>query len=217
MMTEVEIVIYTHRWSALQVEAITSIALRTMSNIKYSIIVQQEPVSAHENMARAWKRVSAPYVVYLDEDVQVLQPRWLESLVKVLKERKDIGVLGTEQTRSNLDLVPQLSDDLYVKKEKWIPGHVMAFDRTKVPDLAFDTNIPGRCGMTDLDACLQVRKAGYLVSVLPQVVVYHPMRDDDRTRKIEGRPLISEMKSWYLDQHIYMLSKWGDFYRDAIE
>lgn len=215
-MTEVEIAIYTHRWSQLQVSAIEGIARHTKTR-QYSIVVTQKPGNCHQNMNRVWRRCSAPYVVLMDEDAWVLQDGWLDALIANLDDDPELGVVGCREIKDPaLALTLPHPEPKPVKpiEKLWIPAYVMAFKRERVaPFLRFDEAIPGDMGMTDTDACLQIRLDGRLkVGQNPEVVVYHPARDDDETRIREQRPFTSQQKLWFVDQVAYMRQKWGAEY-----
>ena len=218
-MTEVEIGIYTHRWSEWQVRCIESIARHTKSH-QYSILMTQKTGNCHQNMNRLWRRFTAPYVIMLDEDVTILQDGWLESLIKGLESNDKIGVLGAMDIKFGLDIeggIPEPSSPHYSSKstinfKRWIPAYLMAFKLSRVPFLRFDEAIPGDMGMTDVDACCQIDTNGLLVAVNSEVLVYHPARDDDETRKKEQRPSRGWQELWYPAQVAYMQQKWGDLF-----
>jgi len=209
-MTEVEIGIYTHRWSELQVRAIESIARHTKTH-QYSILVTQQPGNCHENMNRLWRRFSARYVVLMDEDVVVLQDGWLDGLIGALRADSNLGVVGCNEVKS---VPPSVSEprQATLMYPSWIAAYVMAFERERVPFLVFDEGIPGQMGMTDLDACLQIRDHGLQVGMHPEVIVYHPIRDDDDVRRREQRPTLDKLREWCPEQVAYMRMKWGGFF-----
>jgi len=210
-MTEVEICIYTHRWSDLQLKAMASIALHTKER-QYSVIVTQKPGTCHQNMNRVWRRTSAPYVVLMDEDVCVLQDGWLERLIDNLDEDPLLGVVGCREVKDLKDALEKMPEPQrsMPKPKHWIPAYVMAFKRERVaPFLWFDEAIPGDMGMTDLDACIQIVDHDLKVAQNQEVVVYHPMRDDDETRIRERRPLTRQQEVWHREQLAYMRQKWG--------
>lgn len=213
-MIAVEIGIYTHRWSELQVRAIESIARHTKRH-QYSILVTQREGNCHQNMNRLWRRFSAPFAIMMDEDVEVLQDGWLDGLLAALESDAEVGVMGcTAIWQRVLGLpdpgLPELS------YEPWIPAHVMAFKRDRVPFLHFDEAIPGQMGMTEVDACLQLARRGLRAAKNGNVVVYHPARDDDETRRVEQRPLVSQQKEWFPDQVRYMREKWGAHFERTV-
>jgi len=209
-MTEVEIGIYMHRWSELQVRAIESIARHTKRH-QYSILVTQQPGNCHENMNRLWRRFSARYAVMMDEDVVVLQDGWLDALIGALESDSELGVVGCSEVKTLPPSVPEPANTS-LSYRSWVPAYVMAFDRERVPFLLFDEGIPGAMGMTDLDACLQILDKGLRVASHPEVLVFHPARDDDDVRRGEQRPALAELKSWYPEQVAYMRMKWGGLF-----
>lgn len=213
-MTEVEIGIYTHRWSELQVRALESIARHTKQH-QYSVLVTQVDGNCHQNMNRLWRRFSAPYVIMLDEDVEILQDGWLAGLLAALEADPELGVVGCTSMGERPESVPNPAR-IRVDYTWWIPAYVMAFKRERVPFLQFDEGIPGRCGMTDVDACLQIQSHGLKVGLNSEVVVYHPSREDDATRVREARPLVAEQQAWFSQQTAYMKNKWGRLFERAV-
>lgn len=207
----VDIGVYMHRWSELQVNCIRSIAEHTRSS--YNLIVVCEPGSCHRNMNRVLERSTADFMILMDEDVEIYQANWLDILLADL-EPKDVGVVGTFVGRSR-DAMAAWSPDhpvegTWPQERPWIPAHVMAFPMHRVRDfLRFDECIPWVMGMTDVDACLQIRHHNLRVFTDRRVVVYHPTRDDDETRNVEERPKVSEQQKWFPEQLAYMQKKWG--------
>lgn len=213
MSTEVELGTYTHRWSPLQVSLMESVAKHTKKR-QYSFLVTQRPGNCHQSMNRLWRRFSAPYVVMMDEDVQILQDGWLDSLIEALDKTPDLGVVGCYELKTPAQLQahePREPKGFKLDYREWIPAYVMAFklDRVK-PFLHFDEAIPGQMGMTDLDACMQITHNHLRVAFNSEVIVYHPMRDDNETRTREERPFTSQQEAWYRDQCEYMGRKWGE-------
>ena len=209
-VSEVQIGIYTHRWSHLQVRAVEAIARHTKTE-QYSILVTQSAGTCHENMNRLWRRFSAPYVVLMDEDVVVLQDNWLKGLIGALEADGELGVVGCSEDKRPPTAVRE-PESIKLSYRTWIPAYVMAFKRERVPFLCFDEAIPGRMGMTDVDACLQLLDHGLRVGTIPEIVVYHPNRDDDASRLEEARPRVGEQRAWYPEQVAYMRAKWGDLF-----
>lgn len=213
-MTEVEIGIYTHRWSELQVQAIESIAAHTKRH-QYSIVVCQTPGNCHQNLNRLWSRFSAPYVVVIDEDVEVLQDGWLDGLLRALDADPELGLVSCNPLAQRPLSIAE-PDRVRLTYMTWVPAHVMAFKRERVPFLQFDEAIPGQMGMTDVDACLQLRNNGLRVAVNTEVVVYHPVRDDDETRLREQRPSTGQQRRWFPAQVEYMRGKWGGLFESVM-
>lgn len=213
---------YCHRWSPLQVRLMNSVALHTKTH-QYAFHVVQRHGNCHQNFDRLWRRMTAPYVVIMDEDVEILQDGWLDALIRSLDENPKLGVVGakdlkvrptfapSEPTLASPGEVTWITPPLL--RVNWIPAFLMAFKRERVaPFLKADLAIPGQMGMTDLDLCLQIQDKGLEVAINQQVVVYHPSRDDDAIRVSEQRPLISQQEAWFPQQVAYMRQKWGDLW-----
>lgn len=215
-VSEVDLLIYTHRWSPLQVRLIESIASHTKHH-QYAIHVVQRTGSAHINLNRAWRRATANYAVIFDEDVQLLQDGWLDGLIMALEQDQSLGIVGCQDLQTDAQLC-NITEPYGVVLEyrEWVPGYVMAFKRERVPFLRFDEAIPGAMGMSDLDACLQITSHQLKVARNLQVVVYHPMRIEDETRIREERPTMAQLEEWFPAQVGYMIQKWGETYSRLI-
>lgn len=212
MKPVIDIGVYCHRFSDFQVDCISSVAQHTKQS--YNLIVVCEPGSCHKNMNRVLDRSMGDYLILMDEDVQIEQDNWLDLLTGDLESVKDAGVVGTFVARSQAALQawsPEMATPgTWPEERTWIPAHVMCFDMRRVREfLRFDECIPWIMGMTDVDACLQIRHIGLRVMIDRRVVVYHPTRDDEETRAKEQRPTIAEQQKYFPDQFQYMSNKWG--------
>lgn len=207
----VDIGIYSHRLSYLAEMCARSIVRHT--NQSYNLIIVCEPGSCHQNMNRVLDRSTQDILILMDEDVQILQDNWLDLLVSEVSKPK-IGVVGTfvarnADARNSWMEHPENPGD-WPREREWIPAHVMCFDMRKCRDfLRFDESIPWIMGMTDVDACVQLKSNGLKRMVDGRVVVYHPTRDRDEDRRREKRPTIKEQEEHYLSQVNYMMDKWG--------
>ena len=213
-MTDIpDIVIWTHRWSPFIEKCAASVAKRTRGS--YSILVVCEPGSCHENMNRALARTRSRYVVLLDEDVEVLTDGWLDILLGDLRSDETLGVVGAAEVKDMFGrAMYQNGSNRSIdgpQARTWIPAYVMAFDRQRCPTLVFDERIPGLKGMTDVDACLQIRRHGLTVATDPRVMVYHPHKTPAQ-RGHDGCPTQADELAWYEKQRAYMADKWGETY-----
>ena len=213
MSAEVDCGLYCHRWSNWQVKLINSIAQHTKSH-QYAIHVVQKRGNCHVNMGRLLRRFTAPYCVIMDEDALVLQDRWLDGLIWALEKDQTLGLVGCKDVKHEEEILRvQEPGQFTIRDTPWIPGFLMAFKRERVEFLRPDEAIPGDMGMTDVDLCAQVRSQGLRVAVVPEIIVYHPARDDDETRRIEERPTLARQEEWFPLQQAYMREKWGDLFR----
>jgi GT2 family glycosyltransferase len=182
-------------------------------------VVVQKAGTAHQNLNRVRERLRAPYTCILDEDVEILQDGWIERLIADLEANPAVGLVGCAEIKeeSAKISIPRLLPDVGpLRRLSWIPAYCMVFPRTILEKVTFDESIPGDCGMTDVDACLQVDALGYEIAKDPEVVVYHPPRDDDETRSKEQRPTLAQQRAWFPGQVDYMIRKWGHRYTRAV-
>ena len=216
-MNGIDIAIWTHRWSDWLPKCAQSVAQHTRQS--YNLIVVCEPGNCHENMNRVLARSHGRYLVFLDEDVEILDDDWLSLLVSDLVAYSDLGVVGCREAKDEFQRAFYRQDRAKALSEfptglsftTWIPAFVMVFDRQRYPTLHFDENIPGDKGMTDVDACLQLRQHGLRVAVDNRLAVYHPSRlEADRGRN--GVPKKEDELAWFEKQRDYMAAKWGETY-----
>lgn len=211
-----DLAIYTHRWSGWQVRCAESIFDHTKRS--FNLILVCEPGSCHQNMNRALRRSTSRYLCLIDEDVCIHQDHWLDVLLDTLATKPKAAVVGCPDVKEFDDLGHALlmaQPDASIEEVRWLPAHVLMFDREKIPDLCFDEAIPGQMCMTDLDACLQATSRGLKVYRDNRTVVYHPMRNDPETRRAEQRPTCEEQERWFPEQLVYMEKKWGELFRQS--
>ena len=210
-----EVAIWTHRWSPFIGKCAASVARHTRGS--YSLLVVCEPGTCHENMNRVLARSRSRYVVFLDEDVEILTHGWLDRLVRDLAQDERLGAVGCAEVKDGFARALYLNGARRAQgglvERTWIPAYVMAFDRVRYPLLRFDERIPGDKGMTDVDACLQLRRHGFKVACDRRVVVYHPHKTPAQRGK-DGVPTQEDELAWFSAQRAYMTEKWGSLYTD---
>ncbi|MFH0962963.1 MAG: glycosyltransferase [Planctomycetota bacterium] len=208
-----DIAVWTHRWSPLLVRCVESVARRTRGS--YNLIVVCEPGNCHRNMNRVLARSRSRYLVFLDEDVEILDDSWLDRLLEDLRDHDGLGVVGCREIKDPFARALYLDrPDLVLAAPpapldfvSWIPAYCMCLDRGRFPTLSFDERIPGDKGMTDVDACLQLRSHGLSVARDNRFAVYHPAKSASERMRCAAREF-----EWFRAQRDYMTSKWGDLY-----
>lgn len=228
MLDEYEIpllIVYAHRPCPDYFEPFSASVGRTINcegvfDIRYWI----HKGNVHENMANSLKSVrNRRYVGYLDEDIQFLDKNWIWTLIQDLKDNPNLASVATAQVK---DEAAKFDYELYLEHEgtnkhgklelvKWYPAHACVTDMSRVPDVVPDTKIPGSKGMSDVDYCLQMRKAGFDVAIDSRVVVYHPHKlFEDSARKGLANPTIADEQEIFPQQVLYMWKKWGEMYKE---
>lgn len=188
------------------------------------VLVWISPGSVHENMARAWEASSARYFAFVDEDVEFLDQGWLDVLIADLEANPSMAAVATAQVKEEehkfdyemwAENHPMETREAGLQVVKWAPAHVLLVDRSKVPNVTPDVNIPGVKGMSDLDFCLQIRAAGYEVGIDSRVVVYHPHKAfaDIERLKLDN-PTLGDEQQIFPQQALYMAKKWGTLYTE---
>lgn len=190
--------------------------------VEYEFHRMIHPANAHVNMNLAYRTGSARYVCLLDEDVQILTQDWIYHLLRDIASDESIGVVGSAEVKDPIGKQAYLlqTDGEYrsrrISVEPWIPAFVMLFDRERTPWLEFDEDLPGRKGMTDVDACLQLNAHGLCCVRDSGVMVYHPHKGDEASRIRDKTTTKAEEMECFEAQRQYMLRKWGEAYRDAV-
>lgn len=217
-MTDIpDIAIWTHRWTPLLPRCAESVVAHARGN--YNLVIVCEPGTCHQNMNRVLLRSRSRYTVFLDEDVEILDNGWLDVLLSDLHDAPDLGVVGCREIKDEFERAlygHTRNVFLATLKEPvafvtWVPAYVMVFDRSRCASLSFDEAIPGAKGMTDVDACLQIRKHGLRVGIDNRVCVYHPHKRP-QDRGVNGVPTKAEELAWFEKQRAYMTEKWGAMY-----
>lgn len=108
--------------------------------------------------------VEGHLVCFLDDDSEMIQPGWLEPMIKTLQAREDAGaVFGGEWwgTEPQVELAP--GEDVEIE---YGPAACMLLDRRRIPsDVIWDGEIGLRSGwlggdFEEVDYCYQLRHAG---------------------------------------------------------
>jgi hypothetical protein len=208
------IAVWTFRYSDLQVRCIESVARHTFGS--YNLMLVCEPGNCHVNMQRVLDRNTSRYLCFLDEDVEILQPGWLDVLIADLEDYPDVGVVGCREfkDKKDRDELVQLGGPIAMTLENplnfrtWIAAYVMVFDMERCAGIEVDQNIPGHKGMTDVDLCFQVRAKDLKVARDERIVVYHPFKNRAEQARYD-LPDEEVVLGWFPAQREYMKKKWS--------
>ncbi len=215
-----DILLFMRRVGPYHTEQLASLARHTQQS--YNLICAYEPdTTAFECVNRAISRSTSRWMALVDDDVIFLEDFWLKTLIDILRQHDDLGVLTPMEVKTEEELSAFQKDretfspyrKLVLGETNWNPGYVLLFDREKVQDIYADEKLPGRYGMSDLDMCLQVRASGFRVAMTGQVYVYHPWKIKDREWR-ERYEMVQDDKEheMHLLQQAHMIAKWGEFY-----
>lgn len=174
--------------------------------------------STINNFAAA--QASGEYLVFLNNDTEVISPEWLEAMLEHA-QRKEVGVVGAKLLYPD-GLVQHAGIEL-VRNQ--IPDHVHRFThscdqgRQGMVDVIRNYNaVTGACMMiradvfnevggfdesfpityNDVDLCLKVRARGYLIVYTPYAVLYH---HEGISRWMESDQFVTERNLFF--------SRWG--------
>lgn len=221
-MAEVDVVLWAHRKHPIQGTCRESVLRLTSGDYAYHEMI--EPGTCHQNMNRAYHTGSARFVCLLDEDVEILNQDWVWHLVKAMRADESIGVLNTlevktaDERRTWIDSCGLSPLTSLIRTIPWAPAYVTLYDRERTPWLVFDERIPGRKGMSDLDASLQITKGhGLRCRRHMGIAVYHPHKPDEQGRLALGTTTKQEELDCFPAQRQYMVEKWGPAYLEVIK
>ncbi len=215
MSATTEIFYYAHQeppWLAQNIQA-----LKDTTDGDYELRVLIEPGTAHENLDRCLLRAKSDRVVIMDDDCAILPPdrNWLQQIHKAFDENPRVGqVTPIEIKDPETRDVYVHSPDAFKKwlpnsfRVPWLPGYLIALDRTRVPDIRADVGLPGCTGMSDLDISLQVTWRGFDCLALTGFCAYHPWK----SLEAHSTRIDPERDN---QQKLYMYAKWGEHFVQA--
>lgn len=131
------------------------------------LIINIEKQSVVRNRIACLAASTAPYVLWLDDDVTFIQPGWDRYLLDQIAAQPDVGIIGVRL------LHWQLMERTFWRPQGQVDdvcGAVMMTRR--LPGVGFDDNYLGS-QWEDTDYCYEVRRAGYRILQNNQVQVVH--------------------------------------------
>lgn len=218
-MPKVDLVCFAHRPHPMQDRLLQSIKALTTGDYEWHLMIH--PAGCSANMNRAYHTGSARYVTLLDEDVEIVTPEWIWHLMAIIENQPDVGVVNCAEVKT----LKERDDWIQIaghapltnatRDVPWAPAYVTLYDRERTPWLEFDEEIPGRKGMGDLDASMQLRAHGLRRVRHLGVAVYHPHKGDEAQRIADQTTTKQEELDCFKAQHEYMIEKWGQAYMDV--
>ena len=193
----------------------SSIVDRTDKNVPYQIFVQEGKEREAINFNELVKMFENRFVVYLNDDVEIIDENWLSYLYSICRLPK-IALVGCSEIFTDLDRImylqnKQIFNSVNIQKSLltepgWIASYCWMWDRLKT-DIKFDESIPTSelCGkgMTDVDACIAVKEAGFGIMKDYRFRIYHE-------HKGETEEQLKARLELYPIQLQYMKEKWGE-------
>ena len=175
------------------------------------------------------KHTRGEYVLFLNNDTEIMTPEWIERMLGPLQQRSEVGIVGAKLLYPN-GLIQHAGVMIHGMKG---PFHVAQFMPAStlhhycVVQLASNYSaVTGACMLirrsmfediggldedlavdyNDIDFCLKVRNKGMLVLYEPEVVLMHY----ESISRGEHRS-VEQMSGWCRDISILM-SRWTSFY-----
>jgi GT2 family glycosyltransferase len=114
------------------------------------------------------------YIVLLNNDIEVVDPYWLNLAVKVMERRRDIGILGfnlilpSGQSQYSSKLRPQEVGEVV------FAAAIIRSGVFKATGFLDDEYVIG--GAEDLDFCYRARRCGFKIVYIPCVKMLHMHR-----------------------------------------
>ena len=173
----------------------------------------------------AVKEAKGEYLVFLNNDTEVLSHDWIEEMLGIC-QHKQVGIVGAkmyypDHTIQHAGVILGLGNvagHLFVKESGDIQGYLgkactmqnlsavtaacMMVDREAFDKVqGFDETL--KVALDDVDLCLKVEKAGWQVVFCPEAELYHY---ESKSRGLEDTP---EKKARYDGEVAYFMERWG--------
>lgn len=172
------------------------------------------------------KAAKGDYILLLNNDIQVITPDWLEQML-MFAQRSDVGAVGAmlyypDETIQHAGLVIGIGGSAGHSHKGFRRGEYGYLMRlTLAQDLSGVTGacclVPRRVweeidglderfvvAFNDVDLCLRIRKAGYLIVWTPYAELYH---FESKSRGYEDTP---EKQKRFMGERTLLRERWGD-------
>jgi GT2 family glycosyltransferase len=173
------------------------------------------------------KAAKGDYILLLNNDIQVITPDWLEQML-MFAQRSDVGAVGAmlyypDDTIQHAGVIIGLGG-VAGHSHKYFPrGHCgYSYRLTLAQNLSAVTaaccmisrpvweQVDGlddsfAVAFNDVDLCLRIRKAGYLIVWTPYAELYH---FESKSRGLENTP---EKVKRFNSEIDHMKERWGEF------
>lgn len=150
--------------------------------------------------ARLGLKRGADYVIFLENDTEVLSKRWIEKLLKAVHREEKIGLVAPRvkgicegillnPLRPSLPLVlggykppPFLS---HTTEVEFVFGVALLVSKKLIDTIGLLDELFSPFVGEDLDYCMRAKKAGFKIIFTPEVVINH--RGSTTTKKLETK------------------------------
>lgn len=129
-------------------------------------------VAVASNLARD-DAADADFYVKLDNDVEVLDPQWLNRLMRILTDNPRLGMAGYKLCAKHEGTPVTLADGSPALEVICCNGACACIPRAVHEQLGFWNEGFGRYGYEDLEYSWRARKAGYTLVYAPQQEALH--------------------------------------------
>lgn len=166
------------------------------------------------------------YILLLNNDTEIITSDWLEKMM-MYGQRKDVGVVGAMlyypddriQHAGVIMGMGGLAGHAFAGQKRGAPGYMGRTSYVQnysavtgacmlIRRSVFDEvdGIEEQLGVSfnDVDLCLKVRRAGYLIVWTPYAELYH------HEKASRGKPDTKEKKEEFIREHAFLLNRWRD-------
>lgn len=174
----------------------------------------------------AVEHAKGDYLLLLNNDIEIITPDWIEQML-MFAQRDDVGIVGcklyyeddTVQHGGVIIGLGGVAGHAHKDFERNAPGYmyrlqiVQNFSAVTAACMMVSRNIYQQVGgmdegyqvaFNDVDFCLQVRKAGYLVVFTPYAELYHY---ESKSRGVEDTP---EKQQRFIGEVMRFQERWKD-------
>lgn len=165
-------------------------------NIPFIVQIADRPIVENFEMLRqSFAATKKRFWVFLDDDIEFIQPVLNACLVSMMKNRW--AMVGTYST---YDPDYDFSDTLIDRETGWMPGYFQMIDSNLIGHVTPDFNLPDKNTAIDTSYSVTIKSLGYKIGIAP-VVVYHQYKTNNFA-KMDVVKTTNE----------YLMQRWGNFY-----
>ncbi len=182
---------------------------RIKNNKRVRIINWENAFNYSEINNHAVKQANGEYIIFLNNDTSVITPEWIEEML-MYAQRSNVGAVGAklyfdDNTIQHAGVVLGLGADrvaghshyrmpkenlgymgrlYYAQNVSAVTGACMMMRKSVFEEVnGFDESF--RVAFNDVDLCMRIRKAGYLIVFTPYAELYHY---ESKSRGLEDTP-----------------------------
>lgn len=145
---------------------------RKPKKLKIIFLERHESASYARNLGIEYSilRENAKYIIFLDSDVKVLDGNWMNNLVKIMENYKEIGILAPI-------IYTPVGNQTFTKRRvqfvDYVPSACMIVRRSVIEKIGgFDPDF-WPLGNEDPDFCNRVKLSGYKIAITGVTKVFH--------------------------------------------